>query len=481
MADQAFSRAASAQFVEGNTITLLKDAAQNYTAWLKAMERSTSWIHFQNYFITNDRTGRTFADVLAEKARQGIRVRLIYDWLGSLGRASGRFWDRLRDSGVEIRCFNPPRIDEPFGWIVRNHRKSITVDGRTGFVSGLCVGEAWEGDPARGIEPWRDTGVAITGPAVSDIEHAFAEVWDIMGPPLPEDETPLASALHPTGRVTLQVIASAPYTAGLYRLDQLVATLARSTLWLTDAYFVGIPTYVQALRAAAQDGVDVRLLVPGTTDIPIIRTMSRAGYQTLLEAGVRVFEWNGPMLHAKTAVADGRWARIGSSNLNLSSWIGNYELDVAVEDEDFAQAMERMYLEDLSRSTEVVFGSRRKVRLARGQPGMRPARGSGLGARRSGSIHRAGVGVIRLEKVVEAAISSRRILGSSEARITLLSGAALIVLAVVAVLWPKIFTVPLALFFTWLAVALFMRSFRLKHPRSQKRSPRRGRRGRKGS
>jgi cardiolipin synthase len=215
---------------------------------------------------------------------------------------------QARDSGVEIRCFNPPRIDEPFGWIVRNHRKSITVDGRTGFVSGLCVGEAWEGDPARGIELWRDTGVAITGPAVSDIEHAFAEVWDIMGPPLPEDETPLASALHPTGRVTLQVIASAPYTAGLYRLDQLVATLARSTLWVTDAYFVGIPTYVQALRAAAQDGVDVRLLVPGTTDIPIIRTCPGRLPDAARGRGprVRVERAHAPCQRPRSRTGDGR-------------------------------------------------------------------------------------------------------------------------------------------------------------------------------
>ena len=122
--------------------------------------------------------------------------------------------------------------------------------------------------------------------------------------------------------MSLRVVASVPATAGMFRVDQLVAALARDRLWLTDAYFAGTTTYVQALKAAAKDGVDVRLLLPNGTDIPILRPLSRAGYRPLLEAGVRVFEWNGTMLHAKTAVADGRWARVGSTMLNIASGVG---------------------------------------------------------------------------------------------------------------------------------------------------------------
>ena len=133
----------------------------------------------------------------------------------------------------------------------------------------------------------------------------------------------------------MRVVATLPATAGMLRLDQLVSALSRQRLWLTDAYFAGTTSYVQALRAAARDGVDVRLLVPGGTDIPILRPLSRAGYRPLLDAGVRVFEWNGTMLHAKTAVADGRWARVGSTNLNIASWLGNCELDAVIEDRDF--------------------------------------------------------------------------------------------------------------------------------------------------
>jgi cardiolipin synthase A/B len=179
------------------------------------------------------------------------------------------------------------------------------------------------GVPEKRIEPWRDTGVEVRGPVVADIERAFAEVWARMGEPIPEHELTDRGALAPAGDVSLLFVASVPATAGMLRLGQLVASLARDRWWLTDAYYAGTTSYAQALRAAARDGVDVRLLVPNGTDIPLLRPLSRAGYRPLLEAGVRVFEWNGTMLHAKTAVADSRWARVGSTNLNVASWLGN--------------------------------------------------------------------------------------------------------------------------------------------------------------
>ena len=146
---------------------------------------------------------------------------------------------------------------------------------------------------------------------------------------------------------------------GVFKLDQLVASVARETLWITDAYFVGVSAYIRALIAAAEDGVDVRLLVPGTVDVLGVGAMSRAGFRALLDGGVRIFEWNGSMVHAKTAVADGKWARVGSSNLNIASWFGNWELDVAIEDEQFGKQMMDMYERDLENATEVVLEARK--------------------------------------------------------------------------------------------------------------------------
>src|SRR5262249_7136547 len=234
------------------------------------------------------------------------------------------FWNRLRAGGVEVRCYNPPRFDRPLGWLSRDHRKTITVDSEVAFVAGLCIGQAWVGEPERHVDPWRDTGIEVHGPAVADIEAAFAEAWATTGPPLPPGE--IGPAPPAASEVPLLVVATIPDTAGLFRTDQLVAGIARNTLWLTDAYFVATAPYVDALRAASRDGVDVRLLVPGASDLRVVNLFSRAGYRPLLEAGIRVYEWNGPMIHAKTAVADGRWARVGSTNLNVASWLGNREL-----------------------------------------------------------------------------------------------------------------------------------------------------------
>jgi CDP-diacylglycerol--glycerol-3-phosphate 3-phosphatidyltransferase/cardiolipin synthase len=147
----------------------------------------------------------------------------------------------------------------------------------------------------------------------------------------------------------------------MMRLDLLIASFARRTLWLTDAYFMGTSTYLSALKQAARDGVDVRLLVPRSSDIRWIATVSRTMYRPLLESGVRVFEWNGPMIHAKTAVADGRWARIGSTNLNISSWLANREIDVAIEDESVAGELAARFLQDLEQSTEVVLSGHKRT------------------------------------------------------------------------------------------------------------------------
>jgi cardiolipin synthase len=294
LADRALARAAGAPLVADNSVRLLKNAQENYPAWLEAIHAAQRTVHFESYIIHDDDAGRRFGDALARKARDGVCVRLLYDWMGAFGKTSPRFWRSLAKAGVQVRCFNPPRLDSPFGWLSRDHRKSITVDGRIGFVTGLCVGQMWVGDPERGVAPWRDTGVEIRGPAVADLEQAFARAWAAAGPPLPADSLPDRDSLPHVGDVALRVVATEPAASSLYRLDQLIAAIARHSVWIADAYFAATPAYVQALRAAARDGVDVRLLVPGGTDIPVLRPLSQAGYRPLLEANVRVFEWMDP-------------------------------------------------------------------------------------------------------------------------------------------------------------------------------------------
>ena len=467
-ADQALTRAAGASLVPGNAVRLLKDAAEHYPAWLLAIRGARDEVHLECYILADDPVGREFAAALAAKAREGVRVRVVYDWVGALGRAGRGFWRGLREAGVEVRCFNPPRLGAPLDWLRRDHRKSLVVDRRVAFVTGLCIAQEWTGDPARGIEPWRDTGVEIRGPAVADVAQAFAEAWAETGAPLPEGEA-TRPAPSPEGSVSLRVVAGTSFSTGAFRLDTLVAALARQRLWLADAYFAGTSTYVQALRAAAQDGVDVRLLVPGAgSDIALVQAFSRAGYRPLLEAGVRVFEWNGPMMHAKTAVADGHWARVGSTNLNLASWVGNWELDAIVEDDGFGRAMEEMYEADLTNATEIVLG---EARLLPGGRRVRPvARNPRRVRRGTGSGPRAAAGAVRIGYQIGAAVTARRALGPAEAALAGRAGLVLLLLAALTLAFPLVTAVPLALVAAWVGLSLLARAWRLHRARGARPS-----------
>lgn len=460
LAQQSFSRAAGAPLVDGNSVRLLINAAQNYPAWLAAIASARDHVHFENYIIHEDSAGLEFANALSAKAREGVRVRLIHDWMGDFGKTSRKFWKRLRAAGVEVRCYNPPHFASPLGWLSRDHRKMLAVDGVVGFIAGLCVGRMWVGEPEKNIDPWRDTGVEVHGPALADIERAFAEVWAMMGEPIPKNELTAQSAVSPAGNMSLRIVATVPAAAGLFRLDQLVAAMARKRLWLTDAYYAGTTAYVQALRAAARDGVDVRLLVPNGTDIPILKPLSRSGYRPLLEAGVRIFEWNGTMIHAKTAVADGRWARVGSTNLNIASWLGNCELDAVVENDEFAWQMEEQYLTDLSNATEVVLDARKKV-TAPGEPRHRILVATSGG----GSAGRAAAGAIRIGNAVGAAFADRRILQPVEARLILIAGLLLLGIATLLYFFPQVAGYPLMAILGWIGIALVYHAWKLYRKR----------------
>jgi cardiolipin synthase len=244
-----------------------------------------------------------------------------------------------------------------------------------------------------------------------------------------------------------------PSTAHIYRIDQMFAAVTRKTMWLSDAYFVAIASYTQTLKDAARDGVDVRILTPQTSDIGLIRDATRSTYRPLLEAGIRIFEWNGSMMHAKTAVFDGQFSRVGSTNLNIASWFGNYELDVIIEDIEFGAQMEEMFLNDLENSTEIVLED--TIPVTREKRNVRHKQG-----RNAGSVRKATAGAINAAASIGSAITRRAPLGPAEARLLFLAGAAPLILAVLLIIFPRGASIPLVVLLLLLAVPTLIKAIR---------------------
>ena len=358
----AIDRATGARPLGGNLLAHYPDSPRAIDAMLDLIAGAERWVHFENYIIRNDRTGRRFAEALAERARDGVRVRVLYDGLGSLG-TSRRYWRALARSEVDVRAFHPLLSPHFLDALSRDHRKLVVVDGNRAIMGGLCIGDEWAGNPARGRRPWRDTMVSVSGPAAAAADTTFGRIWERTGAPLPPDELGGQAAEHGPG--TARVVSGTPGRARMYRVLQFLAASARERLWITDAYLIAPAPLYAALLDAARDGVDVRLLVPGTSDLAVLRTFTRAGYRELLYAGARIFEWQGPMLHAKTFVVDQCWARVGSSNLNVSSLLGNYELDLIAESEEFAAALAEQFLRDIESCQEIVLQAGRRFLPAR--------------------------------------------------------------------------------------------------------------------
>jgi phosphatidylserine/phosphatidylglycerophosphate/cardiolipin synthase-like enzyme len=454
-----FRRSADAPLIGGNRVRVLRDARENYPAWEQAIRDARHSIHLEMYIIHRDAVGRRFIDLLAAKAREGVRVRIIYDWFGCGWSPLLGLFRPLQEAGAEVRVFNPPRLSAALGWTTRNHRKYLCVDGVVTYIGGLCIGRMWEGRPERRQDPWRDTAVEIEGPATAHGERAFADSWAWTGGTVDPAMYPDDAAIPAAGEVNLRLIYTEPFSAAMLRVDLLVAAMARRRLWIADAYFVAHGPYVLALQQAARDGVDVRLLLPQGSDVGWTVPVSRSLYRTLLESGVRIFEWNGAMMHAKTAVADSQWARIGSTNLNLNRWVGNWELDVAIEDAGVAETLEAHYEEDLSRSTEIVMSGRTPRRVNRA-----PRRGRARRSARRALRTVTGVG----HSISAAALGSRE-LEDWESFPILVVGSLLLALAALAYWQPKALAWPVAVLGAWMGLSFLAEALGLLRHRQRRR------------
>lgn len=459
-------RAAGSPTICGNELRLQFEGTNTFAAWLEAIEGAQKFVYFENYLLRDDAVGRDFREALIRKARQGVPVHLIHDWLGCWATPNS-YWRSMVKAGVQVRAFNKPalRFGDPFGVVQRDHRKLVVVDGEIAHVGGMCVGVEWAG--TRSEAPWRDTGVEIRGPAARSAALAFERVWSQLDEPLS-----LAGTLPLTpesGGTPVWLIEGEPGRARVYRTLHLAASRATESIWITDAYFVAPRPLSEALGAAAQQGVDVRILVPAHNNWPIVGTMSRGGYRALLEAGVRIFEWQGPMIHAKTSVVDGSWCRVGSSNLNNASLMGNWELDVGILDDGFGRQLQGLFLADLASSKEIVLPGRRpraeRVHAAhppmesldpQGPPG-------GVERRRWPRPQTHGrltlASVVRAREALGGALAGNRPLGREDRTVLGTVSIAVVIVAILSGLFPSVVGWLVAITAGWIGLTTGVRAF----------------------
>lgn len=446
--ERALDRAAGGRPIPGNRVTLLFDGPEIYPAMQSRIAAATTSILLDSYIIRSDATGRGFADLLAERARAGVRVRILTDWLGSMSTRTA-YWRELRAAGASVRLFNPPRLLHLRENLTRDHRKLLVVDGVTAITGGHCIGNEWAGDPGAGRQPWRDTAVAIDGPAAAVVGNAFATLWGQIGEPLDLDE--LVADVPSRGQSEVRVVVGEPGGARASRTTELLLAGAAERVWVTDAYLVAPREIYQSLLDAARAGVDVRVLVPGTSDLRHVQNLTRIGYRDLLGAGVRIFEWRGPMLHAKTLVVDGRWVRIGSSNLNLASLLANYEIDVLAEDLPLAQAMEAQFRRDIDRSVEI--GYRVSVARRRRRPSIDAFPATAAAAAPN---HRPGL----RERRTRTAVALWAAVAGARRTVFLQYSVTLALLGVLFLFFPRIMAAAFGFLSLWLAFAAWLETGR---------------------
>lgn len=354
--------ATGSPLIAGNNVVLLFDGPQTMAAMMKAIAAAKDHINLETYIFDQDDLGLRFAELLMEKQRAGVQVNIIYDSIGAIGTPND-FFEKMRATGINLTEFNPVNPLKKFGlWRLNNrdHRKILIVDGKVAFTGGINISKDYsrsslfrskrKSDSGFG---WRDTHIQIEGPAVASLQWLFLDTWASQNTSeLPERRyfPPLAKA----GNRIIRVIASKPDgNYEIYKAYALAMQDAKKSVHITVAYFAPDIQIVEALEQAARHGVEVKLVFPSLSDAGLVFHAGRSFYSELLDAGVKIYQLQESVLHAKTAVIDGAWSTVGSANLDIRSFVHNTEINVIVLGEDFGGMMESAFREDLNNSVEI--------------------------------------------------------------------------------------------------------------------------------
>ena len=349
----------------GNKVQLLQDGPATYAAMFAAIGAARDHINMETYILEDDEVGRQFADALIEKQRRGVQVNLIYDAVGAIGTPK-EFFQRLTDAGVRVTEFNPVNpLTAKAGWDVnqRDHRKLLVVDGKVAFLGGINISSVYSSGStvgrrptARpgGKQPWRDTHLQIEGPAVAELQKLFLDTW------AKQKGEALAAknffpVLNPAGPEVMHMIGSSPDDAYSLIYATLISAInsAEREVLLTNAYFVPDPQLMASLKDAVARGVNVQLVLPARTDSALVFHAGRSHYSELLRSGIKIYERKNALLHAKTALIDGVWSTVGSTNLDWRSFLHNQELNAVVLGAEFGARMRKAFDDDLAQSQQI--------------------------------------------------------------------------------------------------------------------------------
>ncbi|MES2583096.1 MAG: cardiolipin synthase [Pseudomonadota bacterium] len=348
--------------IAGNKVSLLYDGPQTMASMMEAIAAAKDHINLETYIFDQDEIGLQFAQLLIARQRAGVQVHIIYDAVGTMGTPQA-FFDSMREAGIRLVAFNPVnplKLMGPWSPNNRDHRKLLVVDGKVAFTGGVNISGAYANSSlfrSRNRSPdkigWRDTHIRVEGPAVASMQWEFLSSW--VSQPSPElGDSNFFPALGNVGDKLVRVLASGPDTdQDIYTAHVLAIDSAVKSIHITSAYFVPDVQVLQALTRAARRGVDVKVILPGVTDVGLVFYAGRSFYEEMLSSGIRVYELQIAVLHAKTAVIDRLWSTVGSTNIDTRSFLHNYELNVVVLDNAFAESLESAFEEDLRFSTEV--------------------------------------------------------------------------------------------------------------------------------
>ena len=368
----------------GNRVRLLADGPSTYQAMLQSIAQARRYVHMETYIFEDDAEGARFTEALIAARNRGAEVALMVDAVGTIKTPDALF-QRMRDAGVQVAVFNPVNpASARAGWSPnqRNHRKVLVVDGKVGYVGGINVSSVYESSPSSAsgsgpgsgggsgakpddpkatkaegdakAAPWRDTHLRIEGPAVAQVEQVIQAGWASQSDePIKGGGTNIAPAV---GATSVRILANQPdrsdgYTVYLTLMSAFES--AQKSIHITMAYFVPDPAFIEVLQSAARRGVDVVLVLPGFSDSSLVFHAGRSHYTDLLRAGVKIYERRDALLHAKTAVVDGVWSTVGSSNMDWRSFALNYEINAVVLGPEFAAEMETLFQRDVADAVQI--------------------------------------------------------------------------------------------------------------------------------